>query len=135
MLLIQPETQAKSWPTEVAVHYFRQWLSELLTKGRGSKLGPGYAFLYRAISTRAKGTKILTNKQDVVDFLDRIYESPRANPSLMGALLIDVYKKAQTIVAPLLEDVTRRQDKTIDSYRALTFMSVDEDEIPWVQSK
>lgn len=46
-----------------------------------------------------------------------------------------VFAQAAGIIAPIVKENTRRRGKAEDPFRALTFMSITDDEIPWAKIK
>ncbi|KAK4506641.1 hypothetical protein PRZ48_000373 [Zasmidium cellare] len=132
MFMIE-NTSAKGWHAIVAMAYFRQWLSEELKSGAGSNLSQGYASLYHAIKRRAGGVHKASETGAVQSFLDQLFSD--ASPEDVASKLDEAFRRASVIVEPILKDVTRRQDKTDDPYRALTFMGISDEEIPWAQKK
>lgn len=127
MFMIQPS--GRGWAHQHAVHFFRQWLPEQLRSKAGSNLGPGYAALYRIIFRWAHGTITPLENEGVVAFLSETFTN-YAQMNMYAELRV-TFVAAAEVIAPILKDATRRQDKMYDGYRTLTFMTISDHEIPW----
>lgn len=122
----------------LAIAFYRQWLANAMEPRWGSqKLDQGYAALFRTISAKSRA-KTYEPVQDISDF---VY---RCSPGLLGSnaairtvksTIKDIFDRAAIILKPLLKDQTLRQRKGTSLTRELSFMSVNEDEVPWVENK
>ena len=126
---------ALSWTAQIALDYFRNWLVEQVNAGQGSSLTLGYASLYHNIGTWGSGMgdmrAIYTALPNFVNMFSQ-NTSPEAsgqiNQTLHGILVT-----ALQYVQPLMEDKTKRKDRTRDINRNLLCMGIEDDELPWVK--
>lgn len=135
MLRVQARDEHGGWAMHHAVGYFRQWVTEALDHGRGSGLDPSYAHLYRAVMA-FRSTLGIGWEDAVARYLQKLGVPPvYDNVGRMGAELLVVFTDATKIIEPILKDTTQRQAKDMDMYRTLTFMSVEEEELPWIKNR
>lgn len=124
---VQPSSTG-IWPPLMAVACFRQWLGEQLQANKGSGLDPGYASIYHSI---ARGKYSI--KKRAQEYLDSTFTGSNNMLPEMQTELGTIFTSAAQIVQPILVDLTRRQNKTVDAHRSLLCMGIDDDELPWVK--
>lgn len=134
LLIMQMDlTESHSFNEQGGLNFFRQWLSERLFFGYGSGLRQGYAYIYRTIAERKLSTKVDEHNERMTEYLETM-KRDGANVEAFAADEVNpMFDEAADLIAPLMKDVTRRQDKTVDVFRPLTFMGVSDDELPWVK--
>lgn len=115
----------------IATNFFRHWLVALLDEGNGSELGPGYASVYHTIAA-GFFCEQAAQRQTVVEFMEGQYSNAQTMVTRIENHLKAVFKEAEKIIEPILEDKTLFQDQKKDPYRALLFMTVEEEDLPWV---
>ncbi|KAF2232315.1 hypothetical protein EV356DRAFT_505509 [Viridothelium virens] len=123
---IQPKPK-DHW-SYIAVSFFRQWLSDRIETGEGSRLAPGYARLYHDL---AKANCSI--KTGISAHLELIgMKSNESNIQTLESNLSTVLKAAaKTIKNDLLPNQARQPTDAKDGYRALTFCSPGHSELPW----
>ena len=127
MFCIRP-TSLASWVCPTVVGFFRHWLSDELHLGEGSGLCLGYARVYRTI---AEGK--LPSKARCLTYLSSTFGDSADIYPTFEANLKRVFTFAADIIQPILVDLTRRQEKPKNVHQSLLFMSIGDDELPWVR--
>ncbi|KAF2481138.1 hypothetical protein BDY17DRAFT_325855 [Neohortaea acidophila] len=116
-----------------AVSFFRFWLSEKISNdGRGSGLQPGYANLYHTIRLNKVTLSTLTKEkvgQKYVDGILGVLEEQDVTELEIQLSL--VVSEAAKILQSILNDTRRRNKGKKDEFRALTFIEIADEELPW----
>lgn len=112
---------------DVATAYFRHWLNHQLNSGLGSSLNDGYASLYRVLNRVSK----VFNRDDMQRYLQKVGFSYMDQIKEIERHLNDIVQKAAVVVKPLLNDVAKRQDKTLGDRQALRLITIEGAEFPW----
>lgn len=131
LFCMQPEDKGHQ-RSQIAHDFFCQWLREQITDGKGSGLIGGYGYVYHAIAsdeifTRESRHKALSDYVDGARFKG-VKDVPQLFLWVQG-----VFTSAAKIVEPLLKQVTQRRNMTLDPHRTLTFMGIEEEELPWIK--
>lgn len=132
MFQIQARSQENRWPIHFAVSFFRQWLTEQLSLGQGSRLAFGYAQLYHMVAYRLPPPPYVFGPLPIEQHMVKFYGSATpAGIEVVSQEVTRIFAAAAAIIQPILIDKTRRQDKSNPMQRNLTFMGIEDEEIPW----
>ncbi|KAF2173013.1 hypothetical protein M409DRAFT_16963 [Zasmidium cellare ATCC 36951] len=119
---------------QLAIDFFRQWLSEQLSNDGGSHMKAGYAALYRDISRRQRKSDTTPDEmQQVTSFLTKCHST--LEESQVSKEVYKTFGMAASVLAPILKNKSMQQDNEGHSHRDLTFMTINASKIPWAQKK
>ncbi len=124
---------------ELAYAFFRKWLSDCIHKDarQGSRLGSGYAEVYHRID---QGRQLEETPHAVKSYLLNLYgDIPGYTPST--ATLAELEKKVAFVfthakgkISYILEAKTAAEYKGKVLHRALTFVEIEDKELPWLEA-
>jgi len=119
---------------QLAIHVFREWLSHRLKSGQGSSLRCHYEFVYRDLHEGEHYD--LTKDWEIQNLLKSLSNTVKSE-----RLMVDVelgvkatFAWARCVIVPIMLNLTLAEGM-FDTWLPLTFMGVDDDELPWVKAK
>ncbi|KAK4560866.1 hypothetical protein LTR86_005446 [Recurvomyces mirabilis] len=121
----------QTYLSQERINFFRDWLCQALDQNLGAGLAPGYAKVYHSISS-IKYFNAQQRKEAARTYSNRV-DLANTHGERFVAYAVSVFNQAAAIMKPILKDNTRRQSTKSDAFRALTFMTIRNDELPWVE--
>ncbi|KAF2766520.1 hypothetical protein EJ03DRAFT_330015 [Teratosphaeria nubilosa] len=96
----------------------------------GCRLGPGYANIYHSIADNT-AAGIAARKQRAIAYRSTFFTGAADNTDVFLQHVEEAFSAARKSLVPLLKDATRLQPKVEDKHRALTFMKIEDADLPW----